>query len=294
MFGFQRTGDQFWALGDMMGRGFVLGATAGRTTLNGEGLQHEDGHSQLLAATYPSVIAYDVAFAFELAMIIQDGLRRMFEREENIYYYITLQNENYLMPSLPGDNDAAQAKAVEGILRGIYKYASSPKPARLSVQLFGSGCIMLQVLRAQEILAEKYDVAADVWGVTSYQQLRREALGCERHNRLHPELPRQVPYITRQLEGAKGPFIAASDYMTLVQDQVTRWIPGRYVALGTDGFGKSDTREALRRHFEVDAECIVAAALAALAAEGQLEAATVTRAIRDLGVDAEKIYSASV
>jgi pyruvate dehydrogenase E1 component len=293
MFGFQRTGDQFWAIGDAMGRGFVLGGTAGRTTLNGEGLQHEDGHSLLLAATYPSVVAYDVSFAYELASIIQDGLTRMYEREENIYYYITLQNENYAMPPLPAEGDAAVAKVTEGILQGIYKYAASPEPRKHRVQLFGSGCILLQVVRAQQILAERFDVAADVWAVTSYQQLRREAVACERENRLHPERAPLVPYITRQLQGSAGPFIAASDYMTLVQDQVARWIPGRYVALGTDGYGMSDTREALRRHFEVDAECIAAAALSALCAEGHLDAKTVAQAIRDLGVDPEKIHSAS-
>ena len=294
MFVFQRTGDQFWALQDSMGRGFVLGGTAGRTTLNGEGLQHEDGHSQLLVATYPSVVAYDVTFAFELATIIEDGLRRMFDREENIYYYITLQNENYPMPALPADNEAAAAKVTEGILAGIYKYAPSTKSGKHTVQLFGSGSIMLQVLRAQQLLAERCDVAADVWAVTSYQQLRREALTCERHNRLHPEAKPRVPYITRVLEGSKGPVIAASDYMTLVQDQVTRWVPGRYVALGTDGFGMSDTREALRRHFEVDAECIALGALSALHADGQIDAAALGKAIADFGVDPNKIYSAEV
>ena len=291
MFGFQRTGDQFWALQDSMGRGFVLGATAGRTTLNGEGLQHEDGHSHLLAATYPAVVAYDVSFAYELATIIQDGLRRMIEREENIYYYLTLQNENYQMPALPAENEAAAQKVTEGILKGIYKYAPSPKAFKQTVQLFGSGCIILQVLRAQEILA-RYEVAADVWAVTSYQQLRREALACERHNRLHPESQARVPYITQQLQGSRGPFIATSDYMTLVQDQVARWIPGRYVPLGTDGFGMSDTREALRRHFEVDAECIAIGALAALHADGQFDAKALAKAITDLGVDPNKVYSA--
>jgi pyruvate dehydrogenase E1 component len=292
MFGFQRTGDQFWAIGDAMGRGFVLGGTAGRTTLNGEGLQHEDGHSQLLAATYPSVVAYDVSFAYELACIIQDGLNRMYEREENIYYYITLQNENYTMPALPAEGEAAQAKVADGIVRGIYKYAPAQKSRKYQVQLFGSGSIMLQVLRAQELLAERFDVAADVWAVTSYQQLRRDALTCERENRLHPERQQQVPYITRALEGCRGPFIAASDYMTLVQDQVARWIPGRYVPLGTDGFGMSDTREALRRHFEVDAECIAAAALSALHADGQIDAKLAARAIAELHIDPEKVYSA--
>jgi pyruvate dehydrogenase E1 component len=276
-----------------MGRGFVLGGTAGRTTLNGEGLQHEDGHGGLLAATYPSVIAYDVAFAFELATIIQDGLRRMIEREENVYYYITLQNENYTMPAIPAEGDAAIAKVTEGILQGIYKYAAAAKPASKSVQLFGSGSIMLQVLRAQEIL-QRFDVAADVWGVTSYQQLRREALACERHNRLHPDREPRVPYITRQLSGLEGPFIAASDYMTLVQDQVARWIPGRYVPLGTDGYGMSDTREALRRHFEVDGECIALAALAALVAEGKVDAKVFAGAIQELGVNPDKVYSATI
>jgi len=218
----------------------------------------------------------------------------MFEREENIYYYITLQNENYAMPAMPAEGDAAVAKVSEGIVKGIYKYADSPKPGKHKVQLFGSGCIMLQVLRAQEILAERFDVAADVWAVTSYQQLRREALTCERENRLHPERERQVPYITRLLNGVQGPFIAASDYMTLVQDQVARWIPGRYVPLGTDGFGMSDTREALRRHFEVDAECIAAAALSALHAEGKLDAKFVAQAIQVLGVNPDKTYSARV
>jgi pyruvate dehydrogenase E1 component len=270
----------------------VLGGTAGRTTLNGEGLQHEDGHSHLLAATYPAVVAYDISFAYELATVIQDGLRRMVEKEENIFYYITLQNENYPMPALPAEGEAATAQVLDGIVRGIYKYAASPKPGKHSVQLFGSGCIILQVLRAQEILAERYAVAADVWAVTSYQQLRREALACERYNRLHPEAEKRVPYITQTLAGSKGPFIAASDYMTLVQDQVSRWIPGRYVALGTDGFGMSDTREALRRHFEVDAECIAVAALSALHAEGKLDAKTLAQAIKDLGVDPNKVYSA--
>jgi pyruvate dehydrogenase E1 component len=216
----------------------------------------------------------------------------MIEKEENIYYYITLQNENYAMPALPAEGEAATAKVLDGIVRGIYKYAASPKPGKHSVQLFGSGCIILQVLRAQEILVERYGVAADVWAVTSYQQLRRDALTCERYNRLHPEAEKRVPYITQTLSGVKGPFIAASDYMTLVQDQVNRWIPGRYVALGTDGFGMSDTREALRRHFEVDAECIAVAALAALHAEGKLDAKTLAQAIKDLGVDPNKVYSA--
>jgi pyruvate dehydrogenase E1 component len=285
MFGFQRTGDQFWALGDSMGRGFVLGATAGRTTLNGEGLQHEDGHSLVLAATYPSVVSYEITFAFELATIIEDGLRRMFDANENIYYYLTLQNENFQMPPMPEG-------VSEGILKGIYRYKASSKASDKRVQLFGSGSIMLQVLRAQELLAERFGVAADVWSVTSYQELRREALAVERHNRLHPTEQPRLPYVAQALSGVKGPFIAASDYMSLMHDQIARWIPGRFVPLGTDGYGRSDTREALRRHFEVDAESIVVAALWALAQEGQLSAADVQNAIKDLGLDADKPYQA--
>jgi pyruvate dehydrogenase E1 component len=287
MFGFQRTGDQMWACCDAMGRGFLLGATAGRTTLNGEGLQHEDGHSLLLAATFPSIQSYDVSFAFELAIIIRDGLRRMYQDGENIYYYITLQNEDYPMPAAP-------AGVEEGVIKGMYRYQATEKAGAKHVQLFGSGCIMLQALRAAQILQEKYGVTSDIWGVTSYQLLRREAVACERYNRLHPEATQQVPYVTQQLTGTKGPVIAVSDYMTLVQDQIARWVPNRYVALGTDGFGMSDTREALRRHFEVDAECIVVAALDALRQDGVVDAATVARAIKEMGVDPDKLYSASV
>lgn len=287
MFGFQRTGDQMWACGDAMGRGFLLGATAGRTTLNGEGLQHEDGHSLLLAASYPSVVSYDVTFAYEVALIIQDGLRRMLDEQENIYYYITLQNENYPMPPMPEG-------AREGILKGIYRFKAAEQRKKKHVQLFGSGSIMLQVLRAADLLAERFGVSADVWGVTSYGQLRREALECERHNRLHPEGEQRVPHITQVLAKAQGPVVAVSDYMTLVQDQIARWVPNRYVVLGTDGFGMSDTREALRRHFEVDAECIAIAALDGLRQEGVVDAKTVASAIRELGVDPDKIYSAKV
>jgi pyruvate dehydrogenase E1 component len=287
MFGFQRTGDQMWACGDAMGRGFVLGATAGRTTLNGEGLQHEDGHSHLLAATYPSVVAYDVAYAYELAAIIKDGMRRMFQERENIFYYITLQNENYPMPAMP---EAAEA----GILAGMYKYQACAKPKRKHVQLLGSGSIMIQVLRAAEILENDYGVTSDIWGVTSYQQLRREALRCERHNRLKPETEPRVPYVTEMLAASIGPVIAASDYMTLVQDQIARWVPARYIALGTDGYGMSDTREALRRHFEVDAECIAVGALDALRQEGKITPKALAEAISALGVDPDKLDASLV
>ncbi len=282
MFGFQRTGDQLWAAGDQMARGFVLGATAGRTTLNGEGLQHEDGHSLLHAMTVPCCQAYDITFGFELAAIIEDGMKRMYADGENIYYYITLQNENYRMPPMPEG-------AKDGVLKGIYRFKPTAKRQKKHVQLFGSGSIMQQVLRAQEILAERYGVSADVWGVTSYQRLRSEALACERWNRLHPDADPQVSYIETTLKGVEGPFIAASDYMKTLPESIARWIPGRFVPLGTDGFGMSDSREALRRHFEVDAENIVIGALDALRHEGQFTAAEVAQAIRDLGVDAAKM-----
>jgi pyruvate dehydrogenase E1 component len=281
MFGFQRTGDLMWAAGDSMARGFVLGGTAGRTTLNGEGLQHEDGHSHVHATTVPAVRAYDVSFAFELAAIIEDGMKRMFEDEENVWYYLTLQNENYPMPPMPEG-------AKEGILRGLYRFRPAKQKLGKHVQLWGSGSIMLQVLRAQELL-ERFGVSADVWGVTSYQRLRSDALECERENRLHPEAPPRVPYLTQVLKGVEGPFISASDYMKTMGDLVARWIPGRFVPLGTDGYGMSDTREALRRHFEVDAESVALGALDALRLDGKLSNAELAQAIRDLGVDPEKV-----
>jgi pyruvate dehydrogenase E1 component len=270
-----------------MSRGFVLGATAGRTTLNGEGLQHEDGHSLLHAMTVPSVRSYDVSFAFELAAIIEDGLRRMFDEGENTYYYITLQNENYAMPPMPEG-------AKDGVLKGLYRFRPAAKRLAHHVQLWGSGCIMMQVLRAQEILAERFGVSSDVWGVTSYQLLRNDALACERANRLHPEAPPRVPYLTEALKGVEGPFITASDYMKALGDLVARWVPGRIVPLGTDGFGMSDTREALRRHFEVDAESIVIGALDGLRLEGKLSGAEVARAIAELGVDPDKVPAPSI
>ena len=286
MFGFQRTGDLFWAAGDSMARGFVLGATAGRTTLNGEGLQHQDGHTQLLMSTIPSCVCYEVAFAYELAVVIEDGLRRMFGDDEAVYYYITLQNENYRMPPMPEG-------ARDGILRGIYRLSVAADGKRHRVQLFGSGSILMQVIRAREIL-ERYDVSADVWSVTSYVELRRDALECERQARLHPESPPRSSHIAEILAGVEGPFIAASDFMKAVPDQIARFVPGRFVPLGTDGFGMSDTREALRRHFEVDAESIAIAALDALRLDGKLDAATVARAIAELGVDPDKLDATHV
>jgi pyruvate dehydrogenase E1 component len=282
MFGYQRVGDLVWAFGDARGRGFLLGATAGRTTLNGEGLQHEDGHSHLLFSAVPNVIAYDPAFAYEVAVIIRDGLKRMYTDREDVFYYLTLYNQDYPMP--------AMAEGVEaGILRGIYLYRGAVQQAKHRAQLFGSGPIMLQVLRAQELLATKFDVAADVWSVTSYQQLRNEALSVERWNRLHPGEPARVPAITRALENTAGPVVAASDFMKAVPDMVSRWVRAPFTSLGTDGFGRSDTREALRRHFEIDAEHIVIATLAALCQQGQVPPGVVARAVRDFQIDPETI-----
>jgi pyruvate dehydrogenase E1 component len=261
MFGYQRTGDFMWAFGDARGRGFLLGATAGRTTLNGEGLQHEDGHSHVAMSAIPNVVAYDPAFAFEVAVIIRDGIRRMYGEGEDIFYYLTLYNEDYPMPAMP-------AGVEEGVLRGMYLYRGAVQQAKHRAQLFGSGPMIRAVLRAQEILASRFDVAGDVWSVTSYQQLRNEALEVERWNRLHPGEPQRSPFVTRALANTAGPVIASSDFMKAVPDMVSRWIGRPFVSLGTDGFGRSDTREALRRHFEIDAEHIVVATLSALAQTG--------------------------
>jgi pyruvate dehydrogenase E1 component len=288
MFGFQRTGDQIWAAGDCMARGFMLGATAGRTTLNGEGLQHEDGHSLVLASTVPSVVSYDVAFAYELAAVLEDGLRRMWVEDENVIYYITLQNENYRMPKLPAGVDKQQ------ILSGIYCYSRASSRRDRHVTLFGSGSIMNQVLAAEQLLRERFDVSADVWGVTSYTELRREALDCERHNRLSPEGEQRVPHVTRALAGTSGPFVAATDYMKAIPDQIARFLPGRLWPLGTDGFGMSDTREALRRHFEVDAAHIALTALDALRHEGKLSAAELGKALMALEIDAAKLAPTAI
>jgi pyruvate dehydrogenase E1 component len=279
MFGFQRTGDLVWAFGDQRGRGFLLGATAGRTTLNGEGLQHEDGHSHLLFSVVPNVQAYDPAFAYEVATIVKDGLERMFANGEDIFYYITLYNQDYPMPPMPSDVES-------GILQGMYLYRGSVQQAKHRAQLFGSGPILLHALEAQEILAERYDVAADVWSVTSYPRLRNDALEVERWNRLHPGEPARVPYVTRMLENAPGPVIAATDFVKALPDLVGRWIPRPFTPLGTDGFGRSDTRPALRRFFENDAAHIVVATLAALCRQGAVEPGVVQRAIEEFGIDA--------
>jgi pyruvate dehydrogenase E1 component len=281
MFGFQRTGDLFWAFGDSRGRGFALGATAGRTTLNGEGLQHEDGHSHVLASVIPNILAYDPAFAYEVTGIVKNGLYRMYQKEEDVFYYITLYNENINHPPMP-------AGVEEGIIKGMYLFRPAPAKLRHHVQLFGSGSIMQCVLKAQELLAGKFQISSDVWSVPSYQQLRDEALGADRWNRLHPEADPHVPYIRKVLENVPGPMIAATDFVKTVPDFIRPWINQRYVTLGTDGFGRSDTREALRRFFEVDAETIAIAALHALSQDGVISTSEVAQAIRDLGVDPEK------
>jgi len=281
MFGFQRTGDQIWAFADARGRGFMMGATAGRTTLNGEGLQHEDGQSHILATTVPNVLAYDPAFAYEMALIVREGLRRMYEKQEDIFYYITLYNENIVHPSMPEG-------AENGIVKGLYRFRPAPVTGRHRVQLFGSGSIMLAVGQAQELLAERFDIAADVWSAPSYQQLRNEALSVDRWNRLHPEETPRKPYVVQALEGVPGPIVAATDYLKAVPDLIRPWVTQRFISLGTDGFGRSDTREALRRFFEVDAESIAAAALYALSQEGKILPSEVSRAIKDLGIDPEK------
>jgi pyruvate dehydrogenase E1 component len=279
MFGFQRVGDAIWAFADARGKGFLLGGTAGRTSLSGEGLQHQDGHSLVLSSTVPTCASYDPAYVYEVAVIIQDGLRRMYEKGENLFYYITLYNEDYPMPDMPEG-------CREGILRGIYKFKAASGKAAL--QLFGSGAILNEALRAQGILAEKYSVHADVWSVTSYNQLRREALGTERWNRLHPAEAAKRPEILKVLEGTEGPIIAATDYMKSVPDQLAPWLGTRMVTLGTDGFGRSDNRQHLRKHFEVNAEAIAGSALSQLARLGKFDAKKAQKALADLGVNTEK------
>jgi pyruvate dehydrogenase E1 component len=281
MFGFQRIGDLIWAAADLRVRGFLLGGTAGRTTLMGEGLQHQDGHSHVLASAVPNLVAYDPAYAYELAVIIRDGIRRMYEAGEDIFYYITLGNEPYQMPMMPPES-------AEGILRGMYRLrASSTKGSK--VHLLGSGAILREALKAQKILAERYQVAADIWSVTSYKELRREALEVERWNMLHPTEPPRASYVEKLLAQEQGPFIAASDYMKSVPEMIARWVPGGLYALGTDGFGRSENRASLRRFFEVDAECIALAALAQLAKRGEIKPERVQQAVQELGIDPEKV-----
>jgi len=274
MFGFQRTGDSFWLAGDQMSRGFVLGATAGRTTLNGEGLQHEDGHSHLLASTNPAVVAYDPAFAFEISHIVQDGLRRMYgENSENVYYYLTLYNEPYIQPVEPTNVD------VEGILRGMHLFAPASDSSGPRAQILASGVSVPWAIEAQRLLQADWGVNADVWSVTSWNELRREGLEVDRHNLLHPSGDRLESFVTKKLKAAPGPVIAVSDFMRAVQDQIRDYVPSDFVSLGTDGWGMSDTRGALRRHFLVDAQSITVQTLAMLAKRGEFESVKVQEAI---------------
>jgi pyruvate dehydrogenase E1 component len=289
MFGWQRTGDQMWALGDQLGRGFLLGATAGRTTLTGEGLQHNDGHSMLLASVSQACVSYDPAWAYEISVITRDALRRMYDSTpehpdgEDIFYYLTVYNEPYPQPPAP---------AIEGldggILRGIYRYAAvtPPDDGTPRAQLLASGVALPWALKAQRLLAEEWGVAADAWSVTSWTELRRDALACELHNLLHPGAEARVPYVTSALDGAPGPVVAVSDWIRAVPDQISRWVPASsYTSLGTDGFGFSDTRPAARRFFHVDAESIVLAVLSQLAKTGEVHPSLPAQAIKKYKLD---------
>jgi pyruvate dehydrogenase E1 component len=277
MFGFQRIGDFIWAAGDMQAKGFLMGATAGRTTLAGEGLQHQDGHSLLAASTIPNCVAYDPAFGYELAVVIQDGLQRMYEKQERIFYYITVMNENYAQPAMPEG-------VKDGILHGMYRYSTGGR-GKVRVQLLGAGTILREVIAAAEMLEKDWQVPADVWSVTSFSELRRDGIDCDRWNLLHPDQVPRKCYLDRTFATVSGPFIAATDYMRIVADQIRQWVPGRYAVLGTDGYGRSDSRAALREFFEVDSRYIVVAALKALADEGSIDPKTVAEAITKLGID---------
>jgi len=282
MFGFQRIGDFIWAAGDMRCKGFLLGGTSGRTTLAGEGLQHEDGHSHVLALPHPTLRAYDPTFAYELAVIIQDGVERMGKNNEQLLYYITVMNETYKNPPMPEGSR-------EGILRGLYLFKKSDKPGTKNrVNLFGSGAILNEVLRAQRILEDAYDVPVDVYSVTSYKELYRDAIDCERWNLLNPGEEEKVPYVAQALKDTTGVYVAASDYMKVLPASLSRWMPGTFDFLGTDGFGRSSNRAGLRDFFEVDARYITLAALRALAREGQIKRSVVKDAISDFGIDPKK------
>ena len=279
MFGLQRTGDQVWSAGDARTRGFLVGATAGRTTLHGEGLQHDDGHSHLFAQAIPNLVAYDPAFAYETAIIVQDGLRRMLGEQEDIFYYITLYNENYSMPAMPKGCE-------KGVLRGLYLFAKGGK-AKHAAQILASGPFVNVALEAQKLLAD-YDVSADVWSATSYQQLFRDARHVERINRLHPSDKPKVPYVTETLSGTAGPIVSVSDWVSEIPSLLSRFMPRRFLPLGTNGFGRSDTREALREHFEIDAPAVAAAVLYTLHQEGAITAKAVQQAYKKLGIDTER------
>jgi pyruvate dehydrogenase E1 component len=283
MFGFQRIGDLIWAAADMRAKGFLIGGTAGRTTLNGEGLQHQDGHSLLNAIAFPTVRAYDPAYGYEVAVIILEGMRRLYEVGDTAIYYMMAGNENYAHPAMP-------AGVEDGIIRGMYKLSErKASPEKHAVTLFGSGAILNSALQAQEILADKYGISSNVWSVTSYTELRRDAADCHRWNMLHPDQPPKQSYIETALKDEKGPFIAASDYVRALSEQVSPYVPGGLYCLGTDGMGRSETRAALRRHFEVDAQFITLAALHQLQQRGELDAGRVASAIKELDIDPEKV-----
>jgi pyruvate dehydrogenase E1 component len=278
-FGFQRVGDLAWAAGDMQAKGFLIGGTAGRTTLNGEGLQHQDGDSHLVANTIPNCISYDPTYAFELAVIVRSGIERMYEKHENIFYYITTMNELYVHPAMPENSE-------EGIIKGMYALKSVGEGDK-QVQLMGSGTILREVEKAAEMLANDWNVKSDVWSVTSFNELTREAQAIDRVNRFSTGTP-AVPYITQCLENTKGPVIVATDYMRNYAEQVRKYVPNRYEVLGTDGFGRSDSREALRDFFEVDANYVVLAALKALVDEGEMDTSVVAQAIEKYGININK------
>jgi pyruvate dehydrogenase E1 component len=281
MFGYQRVGDLVWAAGDSRTRGFMLGGTAGRTTLNGEGLQHEDGHSHVLFSVVPNCRAYDPTFGYELAVIVQDGLRRMLVEQEDAFYYITLMNENYAHPAMP---DGAR----DGILRGMYLLREGPKRSKKPcVQLLGSGTILLEVLAAAELLASDFGVVADVWSVTSFTELRRDGIAAERWNMLHPTAKPRQAFVAQALSGRRGPVVASTDYIRAFADQIRQWVPGSYRVLGTDGFGRSDFRRALRRFFEVDRHYVAVAALKELAERGDVAPELVSEAIEKYDIDPE-------
>jgi pyruvate dehydrogenase E1 component len=296
MFGFQRTGDLIWAFGDLRGRGFLLGGTAGRTTLNGEGLQHEDGHSLVLSSTVPNLRAYDPAFAYETAAIVRDGIRRMYgspfdDPDGDCFYYLTLYNENYAMPAMPDGEAVPGAPSLgdvtDGIVKGLYRFAPAPSDKRRRATVLFSGSASQAALEAQRLLAEDWDCGVELWSATSYKALREDALAVERSNRLHPSAPAETPYVTSALDASEGPVVAVTDFMKQVPDMVARWVPRTFIPLGTDGYGRSDTRAALRHHFETDAGHVVVAVLAGLAAQGDAKSEEVEDAMRRYDIDAD-------
>jgi pyruvate dehydrogenase E1 component len=281
MFGFQRFGDFAWAAGDMRSRGFLLGGTAGRTTLNGEGLQHEDGHSHILASTNPNCVAYDPTFAYEVVVIIREGIRRMMEAQQDVYYYVTLMNENYRHPAMPAGVEA-------GIIHGLYLLQAGAEDAGPRVQLMGSGTILREVIAAADLLRDDFHVSADIWSAPSFTELRRDGMSAERWNRLHPTQPPRRSYVERCLEGHAGPVVAATDYMRAYADQIRSLVPRRFIVLGTDGYGRSDYRVKLRRFFEIDRHYVAVAALKALADDGVIASQVVDDAIHRYGLDTER------